>query len=141
MTFAARNIGQTVAGTPTSVFNGFSVTKITSGGTLNAIVTFNTDGSIAGSGSGTGGNPTSQYFDPVTVGIGTSYWVRATATSGSFSGGTTDTWLALSSNRAWNRTTAAFGVQTVVATFDISSDSGGSVIVATGSITLTADGT
>ncbi len=69
----------------------------------------------------------------------TTYFVRATPTSGSFnSGDTTGVWLALTSDRVWALQQNEFqsGFQTVDATFAIATDSGGANVVASASVTL-----
>lgn len=69
-----------------------------------------------------------------------SYEVRATIVSGTVSTGTTGSWLALSSDQIWTRTSSAGSTNTTVLTVDIRKVSTGTV-VATASITLVADAT
>lgn len=70
----------------------------------------------------------------------TTYYVRATLTSGTFTTGTTGTWLALSSNRSWNTsyTSNTPGSKVTTATFEIATDSGGTNVVVSASVTLEA---
>jgi hypothetical protein len=75
-------------------------------GSYSASVTFNTDGSIiyaASTGSDTTGNP--NWYGPITSGVGTSWWVRATAIgltgTGVWSGPSLGTWVQMSSSRTW----------------------------------------
>lgn len=68
----------------------------------------------------------------------TTRFVRATLLSGSFSSGTTGSWLALTSNRTW-RVNVISGSKQVSASFQIATDSGGTNIVATATITLRAE--
>lgn len=74
------------------------------------------------------------------TGTGANYWMRWTTTSGTLTSGTTGTWLVLSSNRAYTKTdsVAGGGALTVTGTVEISSDSSGTTILSTGSITLSA---
>jgi hypothetical protein len=70
----------------------------------------------------------------------TTYYVRATLTSGTFTSGTTGTWLALTSNHSW-RTAYTFntpGNKMTTATFEIATDSGGTNVVVSASISLEA---
>lgn len=70
----------------------------------------------------------------------TTYYVRATLTSGTFTSGTTGSWLALSSNRSWNTsyTSNSPGNKMTTATFEIATDSAGTNVVVSASISLEA---
>lgn len=70
----------------------------------------------------------------------TTYYVRATLTSGTFTSGTTGTWLALTSNRSWRTayTSNSPGNKKTTATFEIATDSAGTNVVVSASISLEA---
>lgn len=71
----------------------------------------------------------------------TSYYVRVTPTSGSFSGGdATGSWLQLNATRTWarNRTSDTPGTTSVTATVEIAADPAGAIILASFSVTLNA---
>ncbi len=63
-----------------------------------ASLNVNNDGTFSGSGS-LGGN----WVVPTTAAIAALYQIRVDATSGSFSSGTTGTWLDLGTTRSWSR--------------------------------------
>lgn len=100
-----------------------------------AEVTLNTDGTITIVGdSGFSGG----WFNNPSSGIGSSYWVRATTVSGSGSG-TTGSWLALSTARSWSVGAAQGGnFNSWVLKLEFSTNSSGTVIVATTQLTLSA---
>lgn len=133
------------AGAPTSSYNGGIVSYNTPAGGSSASLSFNTDGSITSTGTTTGSGPNlghSKWFIPLSAGIGSSYWIRATLSSGNaWTSGTMGSWIQLSSIRTWTTNAAGGSVKSNVTLFEIASDAGGSNIVATGSITTTADGT
>ena len=66
------------------------------------------------------------------------HFVRLTPTSGVFIGDTTGVWLALTSDRAWAVNQTGVGFNTASGTLAISTNAGGTNIVATASITLQA---
>lgn len=109
-----------------SLFNGDAFAQIT----------LETDGSktlVADSGFPGG------WYSTTTTGIGSSFWVRATTVSGSGSG-TTGSWLALSTARSWSVGAPAGGnFSSWVLMMEFASDSGGTTIVATTQLTLTAE--
>ena len=71
----------------------------------------------------------SNWYSPTTA-VGASYWIRATVTVGTLTSGTTGSWVSLASNQSWTKS-ATSGAASVTLTLDISTDSGGSVIVLT----------
>lgn len=73
-------------------------------------------------------------------GTGANYWVRWTNTSGTLSTGTAGTWQQLSSDRTFgvSVTSNSGGLKTTIGTVEFATDSGGANIIASGSITLTA---
>lgn len=95
------------------------------------------------SGTGTGGTTVTYgdvaataWVDPDGSTVGDAYHCRLVVSSGSLSVGTAGTWLALTSDRLFEVNTAT-GDGFVGATMQISSD-GGSTILETGSVNLTA---
>lgn len=70
----------------------------------------------------------------------TTYYVRASPTLGTFSTGTPNTWLALTSNRSWSVTYTSNtpGNKMTSATFEIASDAAGTNIVVSAEIGLEA---
>ena len=69
----------------------------------------------------------------------TSYFVRLAPSSGSFSGATTNVWLATTSDRAWFVNQTSVGLSAATGTLAIATDSGGTNIVASATITLRAE--
>ena len=66
------------------------------------------------------------------------HFVRLTPTSGTFSGSTTSAWLALTTSAQWFVNQTGFGLNTATGTLAISTNSGGTNIVASATITLRA---
>ena len=104
-------------------------------GTFLAI---NSNGTVQASTLGSGVVDSYNWLTPTTG--STTYYVRATLTSGSFTTGDTVSWQALTSDRVWSvelpENAPAF--QSATATFAIATDSGGTNIVVSASITLQA---
>ena len=106
---------------------------------LDPNITFNTDGTVTPL-SGTSGS----WGTPNQTGLGNFFWVRFHRTSGTgtYTGDAVDTWLALSASKQVQITAAGAGtVKTWNGTYEISSDSGGSVIVGSGNLSLSSDNT
>lgn len=85
-------------------------------------------------------NSATDWIRPTTAASGT-YSVRATQTGSTGIGtrsGTLNTWLALSVDRIWSITRNASGTATWTLTIEISDD-GGSTVLDSGTVTLTAD--
>jgi len=88
----------------------------------------------------TGGVAAADWVVPADPAVGDSYWVRVTNLVGDpMTSGTVGSWLQLSSNRLWTLARGAIG--SVANSFDvqISTDSGGSVIIDTQAMTLAAE--
>lgn len=115
----------------------------TPGVNATATLTINTDGTVTGVGTpaDTGTPGTANWFSPTSTGIGSIYWVRFTATTGTFTTNGASTFTQISS--ALSVTKAATTLSGSVAfTIEIASDSGGSNIVFTStSNTLSYDHT
>lgn len=102
-------------------------------------VTFYPDGTwiAAASGGGSGTNATGNWYTPTTSGIGNSYWIRFTrtydgATGYGYSSSPSTGWLNLFQLREIHvgSDTSIGGVRTAIYTIELSTDSGGSTIVA-----------
>lgn len=76
------------------------------------------------------------WITPTTT--ASTHFVRLTPSSGTFSGDTTGVWLALTSNRTWAVSRFSVGLNSASGTLAISTNSGGTNIVATATITLQA---
>lgn len=103
------------------------------GAPVSVSATFGSNGTF----DGNGGVP--NWFTPTTTGIGNSYWIRVTRTSGNaFTIGTESTWLALSSNQTfgWSSTTLA---RTWGGNVEFAADSGGVNIVGTNTLQMILD--
>jgi hypothetical protein len=113
-------------------------------GDVTVTLTLSTNGTWSATGSVSGSLGSGNWASPTTSGVGNSYWVRFTRTSVDLSGGTstgTTGWLQLSSARSVTDTkySSSGGSFSSVYTIQISSDSGGSTIVAScTNVTLTA---
>lgn len=91
-------------------------------------------GSVSPSGSGAG-----SYLPEWGQGLaGAGYDARFTITSGTLSTGTAGTWLNLGTTRSWTRSRSALGISAVTGTMEIR-DAGTLVVLATATITLTAE--
>lgn len=142
MSFACRpNSGGSSA---SSVYNGASAYWRSAGAGASVDVNINTDGTITETGTfvdASTGFPTRYYF-PTTVGIGSSFWVRATLQSGSAWGtGNMGAWTQITSNQNWHMNVSHSGDKANTTLFEFATDSGGLNIVASGIITAECDGT
>ena len=84
-----------------------------------------------------GSLPSYNWSTPTTG--STTRFVRATLLSGSFTAGTTGSWLALTSDRNWRVRIISSGFRQASASFQIATDSGGTNIVATATVILSAE--
>lgn len=116
-----------------TVLLGVGSTQATSSGGMNTNGTVDLNGPI---------DDSYNWYRPTTTGIGSNYWVRATLLSGDLpSGSALNTWLALSSARAWQLTTtgsATIRSKECVLKLEFSVDSGGAVIVGTNTLHIEA---
>jgi hypothetical protein len=103
-------------------------------GTAYAEFRFQADGTITYGNNGTFSGSMGNWTTPTTTGIGSSYWIRFTQTASSGTttetGGTRGVWLSLSSGRTYGLERTENGQGYRQYTIEISSDSGGSTIVA-----------
>lgn len=135
MSFGARPLAiGTVGGSGVFLTQFLSTNSaIGTGGSSTVTVTANTNGTltVVGNGSIVDGDitPDPGWYSPTTTAIGSSYQIRITPTSGSFTTGTVNTWLTMSSARVWTVSTS--GAQTVVFTIEIRDTSAGTVLAST----------
>lgn len=115
------------------------------GSTCSASLTVGSDGSFSVGGTGSIVSNTigsDAWYYPNLAGVGSSYWVRATLSSGSTpSTGTMGSWQQLSSGRTWSNSSGggAFGSRTSTILFEVSTSSGGTPVVCSGTVTITAE--
>jgi len=135
MSFGARPLGiGTVGGSGVFLTQFLSTNSaIGTGGSSTVTITANTNGTltVVGNGSIIDGSvtPNPGWYSPTTTAIGSSYQIRITPTAGSFTGGTVNTWLTISSARIW--TVSTTGVQSVDFTIEIRDTSAGTVLAST----------
>jgi hypothetical protein len=135
MTFGARPLGiGTVGGSGVFLTQFLSTNSaIGTGGSSTVTITANTNGTltVVGNGSIIDGSvtPNPGWYSPTTTAIGSSYQIRITPTAGSFTGGTVNTWLTISSARIW--TVSTTGLQSVDFTIEIRDTSAGTVLAST----------
>lgn len=101
-------------------------------GTKTASVTFNTDGSITKVASPVATNITGDtaWFSPVGGGPGNTYYVRYTATVGSFTTNDASAFTLMSTGRSCTKSSTT-GAASVTFTIEIATDAGGTNIVFT----------
>lgn len=87
--------------------------------------------------AGVNGGPAANWL---VSGTGAQFWVRWTNTSGTLTTGTAGTWQQMNANRTFgvSFTLNSTGSKVCTGTVEFATDSGGVNVVATGSITLTA---
>ena len=100
-------------------------------GTATASITFHSDGTVTGFGvpSDVSSSGSTAYLNTTGTGLGASYWIRATATSGSITSGVVGSWLQLNTDWTWTKSGTLSG--SVTLTFEIATDSLGASIVLT----------
>lgn len=98
----------------------------------SASLTFASDGSVGGNATIDDGSApgSSSWFSPNTPSIGDNYWIRFTATTGTFTTNGASSFTQLSASRTVTKS-ATSGTASVTFTIEIASDSGGSNIVMT----------
>lgn len=102
-----------------------------------ATITVKSDGSVDQIGLNIG-TTTIDWHSPPVSGIGASYWVRVTG-SGDTPTGTLNSWLQLNTDRSWTLTLSGIGSLSFVGTIEFSRDSGGTVVVSSGTFNLFVD--
>ena len=143
MSFGARPLGiGTVGGSGVFLTQFLSTNSaIGTGGSSTVTITANTNGTltVVGNGSIIDGSvtPNPGWYSPTTTAIGSSYQIRITPTAGSFTSGTVNTWLTISSARIW--TVSTTGVQSVDFTIEIRDTSAGTVLASTAGNSIDCD--
>ena len=99
--------------------------------------TVRSDGTILVTGDNSGTLANYNWITPTTG--STTYYVRAILMGGSFNSGTMATWLPLTSNRSWVVRVFTIDSRTATADFEIATDSGGTNVVVSGTVTLNAE--
>jgi hypothetical protein len=137
-----------VSGGATAGFNGAQVvaSRLTNtSATTTARAIFNADGTCTGTTTPTSSSSNSltgtSWYTPTSPGIGNSYWIRATSTSGNppNGGGALNTWLPLSSGQTFTMSvTSIYSIRAGNVLFEISSSSSGSPLVSSGTVYLEA---
>lgn len=103
-----------------------------SGSGVTSSIQFNSDGTITSPSHPSGGysGPAQWAANPV-AGIGNSYWVRFTPTTGTFTSNGAAAFTQMSSNVLSTCTAAGLATKQVVYTVDIAADAGGTQILRT----------
>ena len=131
MLSAAGGIGAVVSSLGAANVVGDCATTI---GLASGSVQFNSDGTIllAATSSGVATGPANWYAAPV-AGAGSSYWVRWTLTTGTFTTGTAGAWISLAANVYVGKSIGGAGTGSGSATFtvQIASDAAGATILST----------
>jgi len=143
MSFGARLLSVTTAGGGggagvfLSQFNSVN-SRLAAAGSSTVTLTANTNGTLTVSGNGNivdgGITPDPGWYSPTTTAIGSSYQIRITPTAGSFTTGTVNTWLTISSTRTWTVSTTSdasvnftIELRTTTSTTVLASTSGNSI--------------
>jgi hypothetical protein len=130
VSFAARMIG---AGESGVFLTRFSSSNFSFGYSSDVTVTANTNGTLTVVGNGNifigTITPNPGYYSPTTAAIGSNYQIRITPTAGSFSTGTVNSWLTISSARTW--TVSTNFTKSVTFTIEIRNTASGTVLATT----------
>ena len=109
---------------------------VSTSGASDVTMTANTNGTLTVTGNGNivlgTITPNPGYYSPTTTLVGNDYQIRVTPTSGSFSTGTVNSWLALSSARTWTVSTSF--TKSVTFTIEIRNLSAVTLATTTGNI-------
>jgi hypothetical protein len=120
----------------TITLSGVAISS-TGGGSQTATYTLESDGDIVRFTTPLGSGDIGDWISPKSA-APSNYEVRATLNSGSLTSGTTDSWLALTSNRSWSLTRVVVGAADQVdLTIEIRKGSG--AVLATATVTLDAE--
>lgn len=117
-----------------NTYTDSAISPADAGVTLN----INSNGTVVVTGDNLGTLASYNWITPTTG--STTYYVRADLISGTFTSGTTGTWLALTSDRSWRIVYLSNlpGNNSATATFQIATDSAGTNVVVSAEITLEA---
>lgn len=131
-----------LAAAPLSSFNVSAKTLktvvTTSTDQSTASLSFNSDGTVTGTESNLGAG--TWHSNPA-AGLGTSYWVIVTITSGAVTSGTVGSRVQLTGGTSWTATTtgtATRRIKSVVGTFELWDAASGGNMVSSGTLTLDA---
>lgn len=134
------------AGVDASTWSALGIFADGGGGSpATASVTFGPNGAVSYSVSVFDGGTTvplsAYWYGPSpSTGIGSSYWIRVTASGIGVTAGTVGSFISLGAGQTWSRNaTVAAGTRTTTLTIDISSSATGTPIVASGSLVLEAN--
>lgn len=122
---------------PGGTVSSTTATPTNAAATLN----FTSTGTVTSSRAGIGSTVSHNWHLAPGAGVGNSFWLRATVTSGTNpTTGSINSWVQLSGTTTWqNSDTLANGLAvTSTLLIEIATDSGGSNVVTSGSYTLTA---
>lgn len=127
-------------GGSTGTINASAFTELYGVGTDQATASFslNSDGTATAVNNGS----PAFWYDPITAGIGASYWVIVTITSGSVTSGTVGSRVSLSAGQTWTVTTTGTGSvrnKEAVGTIAIYDAASGGNLLASGSFRLYAE--
>jgi hypothetical protein len=109
------------------------------GGSVTVTLTFGNDGSVIATETGANtwiAGPVNHRWCASFP--SSTYYVRATVTAGSVSGGTTGAWLSTDVNRSWSRNRSTLGASSATLLIEIATDSNGSNIITSGNYTISA---
>ena len=87
--------------------------------TASVFIRLNSNGTISKDDGSLGNYTDTEWVSPTSTGIGSSYEVRATMTSGVTPSGTFNSWIALSTNRTWTLSRSNLGTTTSSFTLQI----------------------
>ena len=109
------------------------------GANAQCVLTLQTNGAITVTGSGSSCVPPNWYL-PVTTGVGSRYWAKATSTGGDpiNSGSAANTVLPLSATAGWGMIRTTVGTFSGTITVAIYADAGGAALVSSFSFQATA---
>jgi hypothetical protein len=121
---------------PNIAVNGFAYAG---GGDAEASVFFLSNGIVEATTNNAGTYFVASWYSPTTTGIGNSFWIRYTLLAGtSPTGAALNTWLPLDTTSTLGITQDVDGTTTTVISYEISPDFGGSVVLGSGRISLSA---
>jgi hypothetical protein len=87
--------------------------------TASVFIRLNSDGTISKDDGNLANYTDTEWVSPTSTGIGSSYEVRATMTSGVTPVGTFNSWIALSTNRTWSLSRSSLGTTNSAFTLEI----------------------
>ena len=116
--------------------SNITVNDITDVSPAEAIINYNSNGSISTSPGSTG----NQWFSSIVTGIGVNYEIYVSRTDGTVPSGTLNTWLSLSSNQQWSISDTTPSVAAVSSIIQVSiRDAATQTVQDTATVTLFAN--